>query len=111
MKKKIGIAAAIICGASFILWAILIFTGAVFSGHRISPIAIFTFLTFFISGATAVICLAESLIKFAGKTFSAGFNGIHTYNSEEKAFCPNCGKQINKSSNFCPNCGSKVNQE
>lgn len=109
-KKKIGTIAAIICGASFILWAILIFTGACFSGHKISPIAIFTFLTFFISGATAAICLAESLIKFAGKSFSAGFNGT-SVNNGERAFCPNCGKQITKGNRFCPHCGGKCSND
>ncbi|MBR6563125.1 MAG: zinc ribbon domain-containing protein [Clostridia bacterium] len=110
-KKKIGTIAAIICGASFLLWMILIFTGACFSGHKISPIAIFTLFTFFISGATATICLAESLIKFVGKSFSAGFNGTNFIPSEEKAFCTHCGKQITKGNKFCPHCGGKCSND
>ena len=32
---------------------------------------------------------------------------VQTQNQQLK-FCPNCGKQVNVTSEFCPNCGSKV---
>ena len=28
---------------------------------------------------------------------------------DEKKFCPNCGKEVNKEANFCVNCGQKLN--
>ena len=28
----------------------------------------------------------------------------------EKAFCPECGKPVEKNSKFCPNCGKKLSE-
>ncbi len=108
-KRTIGIIALILLGISFIAWMLLIFTGAAFSKHGgFSVLVPIIFISIFISGVTAVVCLIGDAIKFAGKTFSSGFNSINNspVNSNTK-FCTKCGTKLEATAAFCSNCGHK----
>ena len=105
MKKKIGIAAAVVGFIDLLVWIVLIFTGAVFDGFGFSGLALFVFILWFVCVAVAVFCLAGDLIRFAGKQFSAGFNSAV---QGPTAFCTACGKKIGPDVTFCPYCGQKL---
>jgi hypothetical protein len=112
MKRLIGKIAVFGAVISFILWAMLIFTGGVFSssGFGFSGFAMFVFFSFFACIITAVFCLTGDLIKFIGKMFANGFNDGKkpTFGNASAQFCTKCGKPIHASAAFCPNCGEKL---
>ena len=107
MKKKIGIAAAVVGLIDLLVWIVLIFTGAVFDGFGFSGLALFVFILWFVCVAVAVFCLAGDLIRFAGKQFSTGYNSVAPSQSAN-GFCTACGKQIAGDMAFCPYGGQKL---
>ena len=115
-KRTVGIIALVFLGISFIAWMLLIFTGGMFSSRGgFSALVPIVFISFFLSGITAFVCLAGDVIKFAGKMFSSGFNSTNnspnnsTPNSSNVKFCPKCGKQLESTATFCSACGQQQN--
>ncbi len=110
-KRTIGIIALVFLAISFISWMLLIFTGGAFSEHGgFSVLVPIVFISFFVSGITAVVCLAGDVIMFVGKMFSTGYNNTNNspVNNNVK-FCPKCGKQLEATATFCSVCGQKQN--
>ena len=56
MKKKIGIAAAVVGLIDLLVWIVLIFTGAVFDGFGFSGLALFVFILWFVCVAVRYAC-------------------------------------------------------
>ena len=66
MKRKVGMSALVTMGGLFVAWFLMIYTGACFD-PRFEFLVPIVFLGFAASMITAIVCLAEDVLKFIGK--------------------------------------------
>lgn len=66
MKRKIGLGALVSAGGLFVVWMLMIFTRACFDPRFefLVPVILFGYAASII---TAIICLAEDVLKFIGR--------------------------------------------
>ena len=104
MKRKIGIAAAVLAVMDLFVYMILIVTGNAFANRGLTGLV---FVLWFVFLAIAGPCLIGDVIKFVGKHFSSGFNAGLPPQTGAIVYCTKCGKPIAADVSFCPHCGDK----
>jgi len=101
MRRKIGIAALVVAGISFVSM-ILMQVYSHCDGTDMVPFI----LLWLAGGIIAVACLIADVIRFIGKCF---FQGASAGNSQEcSQVCPLCGKAISGNARFCGECGCEL---
>ena len=114
LKKKIGIIGLVTAALAFILWIVMVTTGAVFSrGGGFSPAVPLVLILIIGGSVTAFVCLIGDVIRFVGKKFGEGFGGGSSgYSSAPRngsvKFCPHCGAALDRDAVFCSKCGNRL---
>ena len=107
MRKKIGIIAAVLAVIDLIVWVMLLVSGNALGFGGFTKEAGIVFVLWFVLIAIAIPCLLGELIKFIGKSFSAGYNSQNQTPNRPTVYCTKCGQPIDASVAFCPYCGNK----